>query len=378
MMDNILINGLNSNSAGGASVFRNFVRCLIKNNKKDCNYYILSTVQDLESNFNTKPLNIKYIYLPKLLINPALILCTYYFLFRYYEWRLGVKKILNFGDLIPYCSSAVTYYFDWSYAVYPNHTIWKDMDKKSYLIRKLKLLQIRSRIKKVSCIIAQTDVIKKKLFDEYKVNNVLVVNNAVDVDAEGVYKNFNLPDGEKFLYLTRYYPHKNLESLIPLAMEIKHNGTDYKFIITIDSEQHSGSRKLLNEISLKNLDDIIINIGSVNMNYVASLYAQCDHLFMPSLLESFSGTYVEAMFYKRTILTSNLDFAETVCKKSAFYFDPCSTASMYSTMVEAVENKVLSKLKITEGTRLVTEMSNWDDCSSKIINILNKVNLSHG
>jgi len=57
---------------------------------------------------------------------------------------------------------------------------------------------------------------------------------------------------------------------------------------------------------------------------VPSLYAQSDALLMPTLLESFSGTYVEAMFHKIVILTSKLDFAEDVCGESAFYFDPTS------------------------------------------------------
>ena len=51
-------------------------------------------------------------------------------------------------------------------------------------------------------------------------------------------------------------------------------------------------------------------------------------MILPTLLESFSATYIEAMFHGKTILTSDLDFARDVCGEAAFYFDPLNPQSI--------------------------------------------------
>ena len=47
-------------------------------------------------------------------------------------------------------------------------------------------------------------------------------------------------------------------------------------------------------------------------------------MFLPTFLECFSASYAEAMLMKKPIITSNLGFAQNVCKDAAVYFDPCN------------------------------------------------------
>jgi hypothetical protein len=50
------------------------------------------------------------------------------------------------------------------------------------------------------------------------------------------------------------------------------------------------------------------------MSDVPKWYKATQALLLPTLLESFSGTYIEAMHFERPIFTSNLDFAKEVCE----------------------------------------------------------------
>ena len=191
-------------------------------------------------------------------------------------------------------------------------------------IRKIKLYLIKIRLHHPTAIIAQTPVVKKSLEDLYGLTNISIVPNAislVNVQCDHVRKPA-LPSGTRLLCLTHYYPHKNLEVCLPLAERIRDAGYDYKIIITIDEGQHPKAIKLLRNIQEKGLDEIIVNIGSVPIADVPSIYKACDGLLLPTLLESFSATYLEAMFHGIPILTSNLDFAKGICGDAACYFDP--------------------------------------------------------
>ncbi len=45
---------------------------------------------------------------------------------------------------------------------------------------------------------------------------------------------------------------------------------------------------------------MLINLGIVRMEDISYLYSISNALLLPTLLESFSGTYIEAAFYKKT------------------------------------------------------------------------------
>ena len=185
-------------------------------------------------------------------------------------------------------------------------------------------------------------------------------------------KSFNLPKGIKLLYLTHYYPHKNLEVLLPLANLIKSKRLEYKIIITIENEHSPKAYELLNKIESLNLNDIIINIGSVDMKNVPSLYQQCHGLLMPTLLESFSGTYVEAMYHGLPILTSDLDFAKVVCGNSAIYFNPLEENDIFEKILKVFTNNKLKKEMIEAGGIQMKKLSTWDEAYSNYQNIILK------
>ena len=208
----------------------------------------------------------------------------------------------------------------------------------------------------------------KKLEFLYELNNIKVIPNAVSLEnmTGGDYFDFKLPKDEiKLLCLTHYYPHKNLEVLLPLARRIKERSLPHCIVITIDATQHRKAEEFLNIIRKEGLEDIIINIGPVSMDVVPSLYSQCDALLMPTLLESFGLTYLEAMFHYKTILTSNRDFAKDVCGQAAFYFDPLDPDSILSSISHAFKNSNEKMRKIEEGRKQLSRLLSWDQVFEK-------------
>jgi glycosyltransferase involved in cell wall biosynthesis len=248
------------------------------------------------------------------------------------------------------------------------------MNIKDRLIRKFKSSLIKKYISVPFLVLAQTETAKERLIKFTNIPNIEIVSNAVSIDnlTGGVYKNFELPnDKVKFLYLTKYYEHKNIEIFLPVAKLIKQRQLPYVLILTIDEHQHRNARKFINNIKYENLEDVIINVGSVAMKNVPSLYRQTDALLMPTLLESFSGTYVEAMYHQKPIFTSNLDFAKDVCSDAAFYFDPLNAENIVETIDEKFKKNELIHKIIQQGTERLLEFPSWNDVFNKLMNIIN-------
>jgi glycosyltransferase involved in cell wall biosynthesis len=127
----------------------------------------------------------------------------------------------------------------------------------------------------------------------------------------------------KLLTLSRYYPHKNFEFVVETAAALKEKGDDrFVFFITIAADQHPGAEAVLEAIEMRRLTDAVVNIGPIALEDLPATYRASDALFYPTLLESFSGTYLEAMQYRLPILTTDVDFAHYCCGPAALYFDP--------------------------------------------------------
>jgi hypothetical protein len=69
-------------------------------------------------------------------------------------------------------------------------------------------------------------------------------------------------------------------------------------------------------------------------------------IFMPSLMESFSGAYAEALLHRRLIFTSHYDFATGLLGDAAFYFDPLKPEHIVSVLEAALSSKALIDEKL--------------------------------
>ena len=163
------------------------------------------------------------------------------------------------------------------------------------------------------------------------------------------------------LCLTRYYAHKNLEALADLFL---HHGAalrDVVILLTIEAGHHPFARRLIGRLSDARLRDRLINVGPIDQSALAGYYTHCDGLILPTLLESFSGTYLEAMQFGRPILTSDLDFARDVCGPAAIYFDPNDPAAIRDAILALKGSPLMRDTLIAAGSeRMQTFFRNWD------------------
>lgn len=355
----ILINGLNSKVGGGKSILNNYLKLLIEKSDTDI-YYLVCPDENEYKKFESTRL--KIIRIDKFWKKTALSPILYLIILPNLINKFKINSIFNLGDIPIYTKTKQIYLFDWPYAVYPEYMSLKWMDFKGLIYRKIKFLFFKKLVNLPTHVIAQTETMKKRLGLLYNLDNITIVPNAVSLDnfVGGEIKNYNLSQNKnKLLYLTHYYTHKNIEILIPVAKHFKKFNLPFVIIITISPHQHQRANKLIKLIKNHKLESNIINVGPVEMKHVPSLYSQCDGLLMPTLLESFSGTYVESMYHNKPIFTSNYDFAIDVCRNTAFYFNPLDSSSIIETIENAFNNFDEIKLKTSKANKRLNEMPNW-------------------
>lgn len=370
-MANIFINGIAAKVGGGKSILNNYLALLVNSNPEGHSYFILCPDKMDYEKYETEYIHIMSV---NPLLNTTLLLpFTYRFIVTKLINNFNIDIIFNLADVPIVTKVSQIFLFDWAYAIYPESVVWDMMDLKGKIIRKYKLFLFERNIKYIDIVAAQTMAAKKRLESHFNLANVPIIPNAVSIDnlSGGEHLDFDLPKGKKLLYLTQYYQHKNIEIFLPLARLIKDLSLDYKLILTISSQQHILAEKFLNEVKSHQLDDVIINVGPVDMKHVPSLYKQSDALLMPTLLESFSGTYVEAMFHEIPIFTSDLDFARGVCGEGATYFDPFDEEDILSKLELIFNDRDKKSNQIERASKVLKELPDWPQAFQDINNLVN-------
>lgn len=141
------------------------------------------------------------------------------------------------------------------------------------------------------------------------------------------------------LCLSSYYPHKRLE-LVPYVAKTligMRPGLRFKFTLTVSNKVPAVA---VIERTAKDLgvDNFIDFIGPVDLEDVPKLYTRSHLAFIPTVLEAFSATYSEAMACDMPIITTDLEFAHTVCGDGAYYFSPNDPESAADRITECIEN----------------------------------------
>jgi len=156
----------------------------------------------------------------------------------------------------------------------------------------------------------------------------------------------------RLLTFASYYPHKNLEIIPEVAAELARMGIgrDIEFILTIRNDEAALTRieAMAHRLGVANM---IRNIGQVDLIDGPSLYEACHAAFIPSLLETFSSAYPEAMAMGLPIIATDLDFARGVCGPAALYFQPKDARAAAAAIRSIYCSPTLRRRFAQEGAR---------------------------
>jgi glycosyltransferase involved in cell wall biosynthesis len=285
----------------------------------------------------------------------------------------------NIGMRKPTCKQVIL--FHQSQLIYPPKHYGKTFLRercKMWLIKRW----VQNSLKHTDLVFCQTPVTRERFSRTFKypIDKIKIMPNAVSEFAKMDKQQAEMPEllkgGRYFnlFYLTKFYSHKTPEILIDV---FKNNGdklTDVRCIITVSPEQHPNASKFLDNVRKYNLEKHIVNVGPLRQDELASYFYNCDALLFPTLIESFSGTYLEAMHFGLPILTSDLDFARYICDNAALYFDPWNPRDIAEKILLLKNNPdIRSQLLEAGKSRITTFYKSWDEIVSDVVEELERL-----
>lgn len=243
--------------------------------------------------------------------------------------------------------------FAQGYYIYPDSPFWSRISWHERLIQYLKKkIHLFYYAKYANAIVSETDDvtnrIKAILGDKKKYYTVSNTCNSYFynyVKSEVRILPPKKKDEIRLLTVCTYRKHKNIECIPGVIKELKSRGIEnIRFVLTIDEYNYHkifGFNKEFNQY--------VYNVGYIKGEDLPQLYAECDMLFLPTLIECFSSNYPEAMIMQKCILTSDLDFAHAICKNSALYFNPCDIVDIADKIEQIINDKELENLLRING-----------------------------
>lgn len=170
-------------------------------------------------------------------------------------------------------------------------------------------------------LVVEVDSIKKSLLKLgfKKENSIHVVPNCLSslYKNPSMWRDVEMPfSGAKFKigYVGRNYLHKNLAVLPGVKRALKSQyDIDADFFVTFTDEEWAACDE--------DFRRSILNAGLLAVAQCPRFYEAVDAVILPSLLECFSATPLEAMAMGKPVFVADKPFNRDVCSDLAFYFN---------------------------------------------------------
>ncbi len=205
--------------------------------------------------------------------------------------------------------------------------------------------------------IMQTENSRQGLHRRLKIplDRIAVISNSCGQryhDAAAEVRPFPEPTAKvRFFCFAAPYKHKNLRVLPAIAAAFAKLEPAREFEIVVTLPEGPDWQALQVQAEKLGIGPRFVNIGPVPIVQGPAAFRSCDLLLLPTLLETFSGTYPESMAMGLPIVTSDLDFARDTCQDAALYYPPQDTMAAAKQLQKLLADRGLWEGLINAGKR---------------------------
>lgn len=379
-MIKVLVNALTvKKKAGGVfQVSINFINETLHRDNIQWSYIVSKDIDNRISNKIKEKLNVSYFVFPT---QPD-------FLHSYYETKKEVKDIEDaINPDIVYSLAAPSYFsfravevmrFTNPWVTHPNKYALKKLNISNNIFNYLYCLNQKRLIKKCKYFITQSNTAKDGILKITNLSqeNVEVISNVLPAffDSLNTQKNESSSDLINVACISVPHPNKDIE-IVPLVIKIlkeKYGITNIKFNLTIPFD-HPFISKFSKLVEKYDVSKQIHNWGYCTQQQLVDLYSNCSLFFLPTLLETFSASLLEAMYFNLGIVTTDLIFNKEVCLDSALYYSPGNAEKAAEKLsILILDDKI--RLNLTEN--ISNRLVNYSDYSlhmARIENFFNRI-----
>lgn len=259
----------------------------------------------------------------------------------------------------------------------PNKYAWRSLPLMDWLRMRLYRINQLRMLRKAKYIITQSDTVGKGLVNilNLPVENVKVVANVLPKVYLSVKIEKTLDNSfVDIACIAAPFPHKNLY-IIPKvlkALKENHGITNARIHLTIPQDD-STLKKILDECRIYGLDHSIVNHGRCPQKQLSEIYNCCSICFLPTLLETFSATSLEAMYFGLNIVATDFEFNREIIKDAGLYYKPMDAADAAEKIASLICEPFLGNELQEKMRRRLSVYCNYDKHFNDILAFLIKV-----
>lgn len=230
------------------------------------------------------------------------------------------------------------------WVTHPNKNSWSMLPIHEKVKTKLYCINQRRLMKQADYFITQTETTKQGIL---RITGLLdthckVVNNVLPAAFNNM-DNTPIADEDwiNIACVGNPVPHKNFDIVPDVIAELVSLGyNNVRFHLTIPIG-HSMGKTMMGRLDDMGYGQHVINHGRVTQKQLGEIYRRCQFCFLPTLLEVFSASTVEAMYFNLPIVATNFPFNTDVLADSALYYEPQNAKDAARQFVKMISDKEL-------------------------------------
>ena len=266
--------------------------------------------------------------------------------------------------------------FTMPWVTHPNKYSWSVLSWKEKLKMCLYCWNQRRMMRKAQYFVTQTETTKQGIVRITGVpeKNVCVVNNVLPAIFKAL-PNSPLPQDGNWIDIAcvgNTSAHKNLDIIPAVLAELRNQGVEnVRFHVTIPpGAVWNKMQKKLERLGMK---DRVVTHGRCSQIELADLYRHCQLCFLPTLLEVFSASTVEAMHFHLPIVATDFDFNREVLDDACLYYEPKNAKEAALRIKEYIDNPALQQEMKDKMPKRLAMFSDYDKHFNDIKDFLMRV-----
>lgn len=258
-----------------------------------------------------------------------------------------------------------------------NSLAFNSLPLKTKLFFAIKGYCTRFFMRKTSYFITQSETGKKGIVNvtNTQPDNIGVIPNVLPLKYKDVELNHHYSSKFRIVYVAASQPHKD-HLIIPKVANLlyrKYGLNDFEFIVTLSEKDKKFLERFQDEAKRYSVESFIRNVGYKTQDQLIELYSDCDLGFFPSLLETFSATLLEYMYFELPIVASDFEFNSEVAQEAALYFDPHNAEDAALAILSLYKDKDLFNKQIEHERKRILQYSDYSMHYKKTIDFLMKI-----
>ena len=263
------------------------------------------------------------------------------------------------------------------WVTHPNKYSWAVLPVLERLKKRLYCWNQRRMMRKAKFFVTQTETTKQGIvrITGTAPENVKVVQNVLPQIFKGLPKTPKPQDGQwvDIACVGAPVPHKNFDILPDVLKELKALGIEnVRFRVTIPSSDPLWP-KFQSELKQCGLEGRIVSQGRCSQIELAEMYRQCQLCFLPTLLEVFSASTLEAMNFRLPVVATDFDFNREVMADSCLYYEPMNAREAAAQIKRYVDSEELREEMQQKMDSRLTLFGDYDRHFNDILAFLIKV-----